>query len=200
MLYLDIASMKLKDLREVCRVKTIALANPNIPTCCGYIGWDKKGRKKTQGKEIPLVRRDLKKGWGLLPVLVWVANENEELRLPEPEEVRKEVWGMLGAVASHANIAQNKCHILYEPKGDKEEGIDKGRTMPDWEMKETSPLKTKWRKYIPVETQPTLTTGKGKKPSYNIKRAGKYSGDRGRVRKEVFVGIEVSSSARGHGK
>ena len=53
------------------------------------------------------------------------------MRLPEPEEVRKEVWGTLGALASHANIAQNKCHILYEPKGDKEEGIDKGRTMPD---------------------------------------------------------------------
>ena len=58
--------------------------------------------------------KDIEKGWGLLPVLVWVANENEELRLPEPEEVRKEVWGMLGVVASHANMAQNKCHILYE--------------------------------------------------------------------------------------
>ena len=53
-------------------------------------------------------------------MLVWVANENEELRLPEPEEVKKEVRGTLGAVASHANIAQNKCHILYEPKKDKE--------------------------------------------------------------------------------
>ena len=45
-------------------------------------------------------------------------------------------------------------------------------------------------KYIPAETQPTLTTGK---PSYNIKRAGKYSGDKGRVRKKVCVGIGVSS-------
>ena len=61
--------------------------------------------------------------------------------------------------------------------------------MPEWEMKETSPLKTKWRKYIPAETQPTLSAGKGKKPSYCIKSVGKYSGDRGRVRKEVFTGL-----------
>ena len=27
--------------------------------------------------------------------------------------------------------------------------------MPEWELKETSPLKTKWRKYIPAETEPT---------------------------------------------
>ena len=79
-------------------------------------------------------------------MLVWVANENEELRLPEPEEVRKKVWGTLGAVESHSNIAKNRCHILYEPKRDKEGGIDNDMTMPEWEMKETSPLKTKWRK------------------------------------------------------
>ena len=142
----DTAQMKLRDLREVCRTQNVALADPNIPTCCRYIGWDKKGGSKTQGKEIQLVGKDIEKGWGLLPVLVWVANENEELRLPEPEEVRKKVWGTLGAVESHSNIAKNRCHILYEPKRDKEGGIDNDMTMPEWEMKETSPLKTKWRK------------------------------------------------------
>ena len=38
---------------------------------------------------------------------------------------------------------------------DKDGGIDGGMRMPEWELKETSPLKTKWRKYIPAETQPT---------------------------------------------
>ena len=42
-LYLDIASMKLRDLREICKNKNVALADPNITTCCGYIWWDKKG-------------------------------------------------------------------------------------------------------------------------------------------------------------
>ena len=98
-LYLDIDPMKLKDLREVCKTKNVAFADPNIPTCCGYIGLEKKGRRKTQEKEIQLVGKDIEKDCGLLPVLVWVANENEELRLPEPVEVRKEVWGTLGAVA-----------------------------------------------------------------------------------------------------
>ena len=37
--------------------------------------------------------------------------ENEELRLPEPEEVRKEVHVIQRAVFSHANIAKNNCHI-----------------------------------------------------------------------------------------
>ena len=46
---------------------------------------NKKGKKSTQGKEIQLVDRDQKKGSGLLPVLVLVANEDEELRLPMPE-------------------------------------------------------------------------------------------------------------------
>ena len=66
-------------------------------------------------------------------------------------------------------------------------------TMPEWEMKETSPLKTKWKKYIPAEKQPTLTAGKGKKPSYSIKKVRKYSGDRGRVRKKVCTGLGVSN-------
>ena len=38
---------------------------------------------------------------------------------------------------------------------DKDGGIDGGMRMPEWELKETSPLKTKWRKYIPAETEPT---------------------------------------------
>ena len=61
-LYLDIAPMKLEDFREVCKTKKVALADLNIPTFCGYKGLDKKGRKKTQEKEIQLVGRDLKKG------------------------------------------------------------------------------------------------------------------------------------------
>ena len=46
-------------------------------------------------------------------MLVWVANENEELRLPE---VRKEVCGTLLAVVSHANMAKNRCHIFFRPQ------------------------------------------------------------------------------------
>ena len=174
-LYLDIAQKKLEDLREVCKTKKVALANLNIPTFYGYIGLDKKGKKKTQGKEIQLVGRDQKNTWGILPVLVWVTNEDEELRLPELEEVNKEVCGMLGAVVSHANIAKNNCHILYETKMDKDGVIDGGMRMPEWELKETSPLKTKWRIYIPAETQPTPAAVNGKKPSYCIKNIGKYS-------------------------
>ena len=49
-LYLDIAPMKLRDLREICKNMNVALADPNIPTCCGYIGWDKKGGGKHRGK------------------------------------------------------------------------------------------------------------------------------------------------------
>ena len=84
------APMKLEDLNEVCKTKKVALADPNIPAFCSYIGLDKKGKKKTQGKEIQLVGMDKKKGWGLLPILVW-DDEKEELRLPEPEAMRKEV-------------------------------------------------------------------------------------------------------------
>ena len=40
--------------------------------------------------------------------MMW-EEEEEELILPEPEDVRKEVWGTLGAVGSHANIAKNNC-------------------------------------------------------------------------------------------
>ena len=58
---MDIAPMKLEDLREVCKTKNVALADPNIPTCCGYIGWDKKGMKKTQGKKIQSVGKDVEK-------------------------------------------------------------------------------------------------------------------------------------------
>ena len=57
----------------------------------------------------------------------------------------------------------------------------------------TSPLKTKWRKYISAETKPTLAAVNGKKPSYCIKSIGKYSGDRGRVSREVFTGLGMSS-------
>ena len=107
--------MKLEDFREVCKTKEVALADSNIPTFCGYIGLDKKGKKKTQGKEIQLVVRDQKKGWGLLLALLWVANEDQEIRMPESEEV----LGTLGAVVSQPNIAKNNCHFLYEPKMDK---------------------------------------------------------------------------------
>ena len=51
-LYLDIAPMKLKDIREVCKIKDVALADPNIHTFCGYIGMDRKERKRAQGREI----------------------------------------------------------------------------------------------------------------------------------------------------
>ena len=60
-LYLDIALMKLRYLREVNKTNNVALADPNIPTCCGNLGWDKKGRRKTQGKEIQLVGKDIEK-------------------------------------------------------------------------------------------------------------------------------------------
>ena len=60
-LYMDIAPMKLEDLRDVCKTKNVALADPNIPTFCGYIGMDRKGRKRAQGKEIQLVGMDKKK-------------------------------------------------------------------------------------------------------------------------------------------
>ena len=60
--------MKLEDLREVCKTKNVALADPNIPTFCGYIGMDRKGRKRAQGREIQLVGGDKKKGWGLLSI------------------------------------------------------------------------------------------------------------------------------------
>ena len=68
---------------------------------------DRKGRKRAQGREIQLVGMDKNKGWGLLPVLVW-EDEEEELRLPEPEAVGKEVWRTLGAVGSHTNIAKSQ--------------------------------------------------------------------------------------------
>ena len=61
-------------------------------------------------------------------------DEDEDLRLPEPEDRKKEVWGTLGAVGSYANMAKNNCHVLY-------------MRIPEWELKETSPLENKWRKY-----------------------------------------------------
>ena len=70
-LYMDIAPMMLEDLRDVCKTKEVALANPYIPTFCGAIGIDKKGKKRGQGREIQLVGMDKRKGWGLLPVLLW---------------------------------------------------------------------------------------------------------------------------------
>ena len=109
------APMKLEDLNEVCKTKKVALADPNIPAFCSYIGLDKKGKKKTQGKEIQLVVRDQKKGWVLLLALLWVANKDQEIRMPESEEV----LGTLGAVVSQPNIAKNNCHFLYKPKMDK---------------------------------------------------------------------------------
>ena len=108
--------------------------------------------------------------------MVWVADEERELTLPEPEEVKKEVWGTLGAVVSHANIAKNMCHILYEPKEDKD--VEGGNRMPVWELKETSPLKNKWKKYVPTETRPNPAAARGKNPFYFIMDTGKYSGDR----------------------
>ena len=51
-LYMDIAPMMLEDLKDVCKTKEVALANPYIPTFCGYIGIDKKGKKRAQGREI----------------------------------------------------------------------------------------------------------------------------------------------------
>ena len=99
--------MMLEDLREVCKTKDVALADPNIPTFFGYIQIDRKRRKRAQGRKIQLVGMDKKKGW---------EEDEEELMLPEPEAVRKEVWGTLGAVGSHANIAKNSCYMFYEPR------------------------------------------------------------------------------------
>ena len=34
-----------------------------IPTLCGYIRMDRKGKKRAKGREIQLVGRDKRKGW-----------------------------------------------------------------------------------------------------------------------------------------
>ena len=85
-LYMNI--IMLEDLRDVCKTMEVALANPYIPTFCGYIGIDKKGKKRAQGREIQLVGMDKRKGWVLLLVLLW-ENEEDKLVLPDPEDVRK---------------------------------------------------------------------------------------------------------------
>ena len=117
-----------------------ALAYPNIPTFCGYIGMDRKGKKRAQGREIQLVGMDKRKGWGLLPVLMW-EEEEEELMLPEPEAVRKELWGTLGAVGSHTNAAKNNCYRFYEPRMDRDGKIEVGMGFMEWELKEIAPIK-----------------------------------------------------------
>ena len=86
-LYMDIAPMMLGDLRDVCKTKEVALADPYIPTFCGYIGMEKKGKKRAQGREIQLVGMNKRKNWILLPVLFW-EEEEDELILPEPEDLR----------------------------------------------------------------------------------------------------------------
>ena len=85
----------------------------------------KKGKKRAQGREIQLVGMDKRKGWDLLPVLLW-EEEEDELVLPEPEDVRKEVWGTLGAVSSHANIAKNNCYRFYEPRMERDGDVEVG--------------------------------------------------------------------------
>ena len=61
--------------------------------------------------------------------------------------MRKEVWETLGAVGSHANIAKNNCYMFYKPRMERDGGIYGGMRIPEVELKETAPLKNKWRKY-----------------------------------------------------
>ena len=77
--------------------------------------------------------------------------------MPEPEDVRKEVWGTLAAVSFHANIAKNNCYRFYEPRMERDGDIEVGMGFRTWELKETAPLKNKWRKYTPAEPQPVPT-------------------------------------------
>ena len=86
-------------------------------------------------------------------ILLW-EEEEDELVLPEPEDVRKEVWGTLGEVSSHAYIAKYNCYRFYEPRMERDGDIEVGMGFLEWELKETAPLKNKWRKYIPAEPQP----------------------------------------------
>ena len=59
-------------------------------------------KKNKSGATIQLVGKYVKTGWGLYPVLTFVVVK--AMMLPEKEEVRKEVLGLLRMAESHANV------------------------------------------------------------------------------------------------
>ena len=73
--------------------------------------------------------------------------------LPDKEEVRMEVWGLLRMAESHANVERETLHEHYR---EDEDGL-----LPDLKLEESCSLKYRWQQYEAqeagsVEMKPSL--------------------------------------------
>ena len=69
-------------------------------------GGDKKGTKpaRMSGLIIQLVGEDKKFGWEIFPILIAMGPSKETPKLPEGEDIKKEVWSQLGRMVGHTNV------------------------------------------------------------------------------------------------
>ena len=71
-------------------------------------------------------------GWGLYPILTWVASMEADMMLQDKDRVRKEVGALLRMAEMLANVGRKTLLELYRRNNH--------GSLPDWKLEESDSL------------------------------------------------------------
>ena len=120
-----------------------------------------------RGMIIQMVGEDNKFVWGMFPILIAMGPTNDTPKLPEEEDIKKEVWMQLGKMVWHTNVIASNLINRYTPGevGEEEQELDEEAgveprvpqtKLPEWSLA-ANKVKDKWPAYSSPKKAPKKT-------------------------------------------
>ena len=120
-------------------------------------------------------------GWGLNPILTWVASMEADMMLQDKDRVRKEVGALLRMAEMHANVGRKTLLELYRRNNH--------GSLPDWKLEESDSLEYRWQPY--EDPAPEMPKHRGRDVRYCAVNQRKYDWGKGQFREGVCEELGV---------